>query len=251
MQTFDLWQNGETKVAVEYYPPVKKTSDVGVVILPGGAYRGLAEHEGFGYAQMLNMYGITAFVLKYRVAPNCFPSPLSDARRAMRFVRAKAVEFNLNKDKILVMGSSAGGHLAALLCTYKGEIGEPCDDLYKEPYQPNGQILCYPVIVCDERFSHKGSYQNLLGEEYENKEKYSPELLVHEETPPAFIWHTAPDSGVNCINSYRYAEALANKNILCELHVFPEGGHGLGTASELPHVAQWTRLLENWLKKYY
>lgn len=251
MEKFDLWQDGKSEVLIEYYLPLQKSTDAAVVILPGGGYRMLADHEGLGYAQMLNVFGVTAFVVKYRVYPNHFPLPLSDARRAIRFVRSKAEEFGLDKNKILIMGSSAGGHLAALLCTYQKDIGEPRDMLFNESFLPNGQILCYPVISSDERISHIGSYKSLLGSEYEKRNEYSPDLLVHDSTPRAFIWHTSSDQGVNCMNSYRYAEALAKKNIPCEMHIFPEGVHGLGVAPQLPHVAQWTRLLENWLKKYY
>ena len=149
------------------------------------------------------------------------------------------------------MGSSAGGHLTALLCTYFDDIGEEQDELFKEDFLPNGQILCYPVISSDESISHKGSFKNLLGEKYAEKEKYSPELLVESTTPPAFIWHTAEDNGVPCVNSYRYATALWEQKIPCELHVFPEGAHGLGVAPQLPHVAQWTDLLKNWLKNFF
>ena len=131
MQKYDLWQDNKTEVTMDYYPPLRKSTNAAVVILPGGGYSHLADHEGLGYAQMLNVFGITAFVVKYRVFPNLFPMPLSDARRAMRFVCSKAEQFDLDKDKILIMGSSAGGHLAALLCTYQKDIGEPKDALFR------------------------------------------------------------------------------------------------------------------------
>ena len=166
----------------------------------------------------------------------------------MRFVRANAEKFGVAKDKIFAMGSSAGGHLTALLSTYLGDIGEDDDELMKEEFLPNGQILCYPVISSDESIAHMGSYRNLLDVNYNKKEQYSPELLVNETTPPAFIWHTAEDGGVSCINSLRYAEMLKKYNIPCELHIFPFGGHGMGIAPSNPHVAQWTSLLKNWLK---
>ncbi len=252
MKQFALWDESlGTGVTIEYYPPIQKSTDVAVVIFPGGGYRALAKHEGEGYAQLLNTFGITAFVVKYRIFPNHFPAPLLDARRAMRLVRFKAEEFGIDKNKVLAMGSSAGGHLTALLSTYCEDIGEEKDELYQESYLPNGQILCYPVISSDESISHKGSFEKLLGDLYEKRKQYSPELLVNETTPPAFIWHTAEDGGVSCINSYRYAEALAMQKIPVELHIFPHGVHGLGLAPQFPHVAQWATLLRNWIEKYY
>ena len=252
MKRFNLWgDNLNNDVTIEYYSPIQKSTDVAVVIFPGGAYRARADHEGEGYARLLNTFGITAFVVNYRVFPNRFPAPLLDARRAMRFVRFKAEEFGIHKNKVLAMGSSAGGHLTALLSTYCKELGGEKDDLFRESYLPNGQILCYPVISSDESISHKSSFEGLLGDLYERREEYSPELLVNQTTPPAFIWHTAEDGGVSCINSYRYAESLTKQKIPVELHIFPHGGHGLGLAPHFPYVAQWTMLLHNWLKKYY
>ena len=125
----------------------QKCSDAAIVIFPGGAYRGLADHEGRGYAEFLNENGITAFVVNYRVAPHKFPLDLLDARRAVRWGRAHAGEYGICKDKIAVMGSSAGGHLTALVSTYRGAIDhEGMDAVDREEYLPNAQILCYPVI---------------------------------------------------------------------------------------------------------
>ncbi|MBP3605816.1 MAG: alpha/beta hydrolase [Clostridia bacterium] len=253
MKTFSLWENDEKNATlIHVYEPFKKASDVCVVVLPGGGYSHRAAHEGEGYAQLLNSYGYTAAVVDYRVAPNRFPIPLLDARRALRFMRAHAEEFGISKDKVLVMGSSAGGHLAALAATYTLPIeGEGADAIDGEDFLPSGQILCYPVISSDEAVSHKGSYQNLLGAAYEKREAYSPELLVSEKTPPAFLWHTAADAVVNVCNSYRYATALREKGVSCELHVFPEGPHGLGTAPASPYVSRWTMMLIDWLRAWF
>ena len=252
MEKFKLWEEDfENNVEIEYYPPLQKANDIAVVLFPGGGYKNLVHREGAGYAQLLNTFGITAFVVNYRIFPNKFPLPLMDARRGMRFVRAKAEKFGVSKNKILAMGSSAGGHLAALLSTYVEEICEPKDELYQQEFLPNGQILCYPVISSDETIFHAGSFKYLLQDLYEEKEKYSPELLVNSTTPPWFIWHTAEDSSVSCENSYRYAAALTRAKVGCELHVFPNGHHGLGVSPHVPHVAQWTDLLKNWLREYF
>lgn len=243
-------RQGEASATVSYYPPQKQESDIGVVIFPGGGYKHLAKHEGEAYARRFNDWGIAAFVVEYRVAPHRFPSPLLDAREAMRFVRECAETFGINSEKILAMGSSAGGHLVSLLCTYhKPLVGEK--SFLKETYLPNGQILCYPVISTNADICHQGSFQNLLGERYEDKDEYSAETLVDPNTPPAFIWHTAADKTVPCGNGIAYANALIKNNVSCELHVFPHGEHGLGLSISDPHVAQWTELLQHWLKKFF
>ena len=250
-----LWENTpgfcETEPEIVPYVPKEKRSDAAIVIFPGGAYVGLADHEGAGYAEFLAGQGITAFVVKYRVAPHKFPLELLDARRAVRWVRFHAEEYGVDKERIAVMGSSAGGHLAALVSTYRDPIDfEDLDAVDAEDYLPNAQILCYPVICNPENdFAHRGSYHNLLeSREAEEQRKVDPCLLADEQTPLAFIWHTAGDAGVNVINSYRYAEKLRRLNVPVEMHIFPYGPHGLGLAPQDPHVAQWSGLLLNWLR---
>ena len=248
MQTFTLWDK-ENSTKIEWYEPAEKKTDASVIIFPGGAYVNLCDYEGKDYAEYLNTLGITAFVVYYRRYPDHFPLPLLDARRAVRFVRANAEKFGVATDKIAVMGSSAGGHLSALVSTYTDAIaGEGVDGVDTIDCIPNAQILCYPVISSDDAIAHLGSYRNLLGEEYSNKEKYSPELLATERTPMAFIWHTAKDEMVSVENSCRYAMALSKKGVQCELHVFPFGRHGLALSLEDKHLAQWKGLLTSWLR---
>lgn len=234
-------------VTFEHYKPMEKKTNSAVLIFPGGAYVGHADHEGQGYAEMFNSWGMNAFVLKYSVMPNYFPKPLLDARRAIRWIRSNAEELGIDKNQILVMGSSAGGHLASMLSTYtqalEGEETEVAED-----FLPNGQILCYPVVSSDDEIGHMGSYIHLLGDRFYDKRKVDPIRLAKESTPKAFIWHTSTDSVVNVVNSYHYAEALANKNVSCELHVYPIGEHGSGRAEFLPYIAKWTQCLEDWLK---
>lgn len=250
MKEYTLWnENGATKI--EWYEPKNKKSDAAILVFPGGGYVNLCDYEGKEYAEYLNDLGLTAFVVYYRRDPNYFPIPLLDARRAVRFVRANAETFGIAKDKIAVMGSSAGGHLCALVSTYTERIeGETTDEIDSVDYLPNAQILCYPVISSDESISHKWSYRSLLGENYPDKEKYSPELLVTENTPRAFIWHTGEDQSVAVENSYRYAVALSRKGVSCETHVFPFGRHGMALSHDDTHVAQWKELLINWFKLY-
>ena len=234
--------------SIIHYAPTEKKSRAAVVIYSGGGYSHRAPHEGHGYAEFLAEFGVSAFVVNYRVAPAVFPDELLDARRGVRFVRANAERFGIDLDKIAVMGSSAGGHLAALASTYREPlVGEGQDAIDGFDPFPNAQILCYPVISSDPTVYHSGSYQKLLGDRFPEAASFDPELLASDQTPPAFIWHTASDPGVNVINSYRYATALRKHNIPCEMHIFPIGSHGLGLAPAHPHIAQWAGLLKNWL----
>lgn len=237
------------------YVPECKTSRGAVIICPGGAYVGRAEHEGKGYAEFLAEHGYTAFVLDYRVTPHKFPLPLLDARRAIRYVRFWADEYGIDKNNIAIMGSSAGGHLAAMTSTYYEPIEfENIDEIDKEDFIPNAQILCYPVIkLLGKGRGHIGSGKNLLGELLpEMGEELSPDLIATEKTPKAFIWHTFADEGVNVINTLDYARRLRMVEVPVECHIFPEGPHGLGLATgddEVSrHVSQWGSLLINWLK---
>lgn len=249
MEKFKLWESPENREAeIDYYPSAYKIARSAAIIFPGGGYEAVSVHEGLCYAEFFNTFGMDAFVVKYRVAPNRFPLPLLDARRAVKFVRANADKFGLDKEKIVAVGSSAGGHLAALLSTYTKPLeGDIADEIGKESFLPNGQVLCYPVISSDEKTGHKESYRNLLGEKYSERDKYSPETLVTGDAPKAFLWHTSTDNVVSVTNSYLYAEALHKCGVPCELHVFPLGAHGSGVAPHIPYVATWIDLLRKWL----
>ena len=254
-----LWENTpgmcEEIPKISVYKPANKISNMAIIIFAGGAYEFRAEHEGIGYADFLAKNGYTAFVVDYRVAPHKFPLQLLDARRAIRTVRYSAESYGIDKNKIAVMGSSAGGHLAALCSTYFDPVGlENADDIDKEDFIPNYQILCYPVIsLFGKGITHFGSGENLLGELLVEKcEELSPHLIVSDKTPPAFIWHTFSDEIVNVENSLMYAKSLKKHNIPTEMHIFPCGCHGLGLANNADktscHVAQWKELLLKWLK---
>ena len=256
MQTENLWDvvpgYCEVTPTIVYYPAENKTTDTTIIILPGGGYHYLADHEGQGYAEFLNSIGMDAFVCEYRVAPHCHPLPLLDARRAVQWVRFNAEKFGINPKKIGIMGSSAGGHLASSVCTITDEFPDVLknpDDIDKEDYLPDFQVLCYPVIALND-FGHYGSGNNLLGSEdlYDPK-RYALNTFsrVHEKTPKAFVWHTITDPTVPVQNSLSYISALRAKGIPAELHIFPEGGHGVGIAEKFPHIAQWTTLFKNWL----
>lgn len=259
MEIKQLWDKTpgmceEIPTITEYIPESKK-SDMAIIIFPGGGYEIRAEHEGKDYAEFLSKNGYTAFVVDYRVAPHKFPLPLLDARRAVRFVRYNAEKYGIDKNKIAVMGSSAGGHLAALCSTYFEAIKyEDTDEIDREDFIPNYQILCYPVIsLFGSGITHFGSGKNLLGELLpERAEALSPHLLVSEKTPPAFIWHTFSDKSVNVKNSLIYAQSMRDYDIPTELHIFPDGEHGKGLANGKDMISQylsrWQGLLSDWLK---
>lgn len=254
MEKFKLWDvipgDYTEEPDIEYYKAENKKGGGAVVIFPGGGYCARAEHEGKGYAEFLNSIGLDAFVVQYRVRPKYFPLPLADARRSVRWVRHNAKKFGIDKDKIAVMGSSAGGHLAALVSTYRQPIEfENTDEIDREDYIPNYQILCYPVInFSDLSICHVGSVISLLGEEkIYSAAELDPILIADEKTPEAFIWHTSNDGGVNVSNSLKYGEKLRTLNKQFEMHIFPDGPHGLGLAADRPHVAEWSKLLEKWL----
>jgi len=256
MEKFNLWSiiPGEaTEVpAIIPYIPAEKKSDAAVLIFPGGGYSGrAADHEGDQYARLLNDAGVTAFVVEYRVSPHRFPLPLLDARRAVRYVRAHAAEYGISTERIAVMGSSAGGHLAAMTSTYKGKepLAAP-DEIDRENGIPNAQILCYPVICAPagDGVAHEGSYRNLLGDvPVADPKTVDPAANVTDNTPPAFLWHTADDNVVNVINSYTYATVLRKHNVPVEMHVFPHGRHGLGLGTDEPYVRPWADLLIRWI----
>lgn len=259
IETENLWESTpglcEEIPKITAYIPDDKKSDAAIVIFPGGGYAMRADYEGEGYAKFLAENGYTAFSVDYRVLPHRFPLPVLDGRRAVRFVRYNAEKYGIDKKKIAVMGSSAGAHLAATLSNYYEPIDfEGTDSVDSEDFVPNAQILCYPVIsLCDEKIMEKGSANNLLGELWtDKKDGLSPEQTVSERTPKAFIWHTFNDNIVNVKNSLVYADRLKDFGIAAEMHIFPEGEHGLGLANGddriKKHVSQWSKLLLNWLE---
>lgn len=254
LKTVNLWEAVpglcQETPTLDIYVPRHKTSDIAVVILPGGGYGFRAEHEGKGYAEFLNAQGITAFVCQYRVNPHLFPLPLMDARRAVQYVRHYRDTYGICKDKVYIMGSSAGGHLAALTCTYRSALSlEQTDAIDREDHLPSGQILCYPVIaLLGKGISHLSSGRMLLGEQQaELGEELSPHLIADAQTPRAFIWHTFDDEAVPVTNTLLYAQRLRQVGVNAEVHIYPHGRHGLGIATGISPVENWTKELFQWL----
>lgn len=260
-----LWENGapgalgtndyDKPTITPYLPDASNATGTAVLICPGGAYAGLAQHEGRDYALFLNKYGITCFVLKYRLGTHGYrhPAMLQDVQRALRMVRYNADKWKIDPQKIAVMGSSAGGHLASTLLTHF-DNGDPnaADPIDRVSCRPNLGILCYPVITMGEN-THQGSKNNLLGKnpDPELVKFLSSELQVKPDTPPCFIWHTWEDKGVKVENSLDFAMALRKAGIPFDLHIYQKGAHGMGLRDKEPfaNVHPWANNLIFFLKE--
>jgi len=237
-----------------FLPEKPAAARAAMVICPGGGYGGLADHEGSHYAKFLNEHGIAAFVLKYRLGSSGYRHPimLNDVARAVRMVRARATEWNIDPTKVGIMGSSAGGHLASTLLTHfdtgNAEAADPID---RQSSRPDLGVLCYAVITMGE-FTHKGSKKNLLGDNPSEElvTLLSSELQVKANTPPCFIWHTWDDSVVPVENSMQFASALRKNKVPFDIHVYQKGAHGmgLGIKGDPEKSHPWTRDLVFWLK---
>ena len=236
-----------------HLPDKKKATGAAAVIFPGGGYSILAmEHEGHDYAKWLNERGIAGIVVKYRVGGGLgyqFPVPFLDARRAIRTVRANAAKWGIKLDRIGVMGSSAGGHLASLCATRFEDTlpEETSDETDKLSARPDFAILCYPVITMDSAYGHGGSRKNLAGADAkpERFDMLSTEKAVSKNTPPTFLVSTSDDR-VDSRNSLFFAAALKQNGIPYALHIFEKGGHGYGLKGKGP-LAVWPDLLDAWL----
>lgn len=224
-----------------------------IIVCPGGGYRNLAlDHEGVQIATWLTEHGIAAFVLHYRHAPEYrHPAPLTDAQRAIRLVRTNAAQWDVDPQRIGILGFSAGGHLTATAGTLF-DAGDPNakDPVDRASCRPDFFVLCYPVITLEGPYTHTGSRDNLLGENPDPAllERMSPEKQVTAETPPAFLFHTSEDTGVPPENSVIFYEALHAKGVPSEMHIFEKGPHGVGLAQKDPALSQWPELLFRWLQ---
>lgn len=235
-----------------YRAPAGTASGTAVVVCPGGSYAVLAaDHEGKQVAEWLNTLGVTAFVLQYRLGPRYHhPAPLLDARRAIRFVRARQVEFGVDPARVGILGFSAGGHLASTAGTHfdAGRAGDP-DPIERESSRPDFMVLAYPVISLVSPFTHARSRDHLLGSDPDPTlaEALSSHLQVSPQTPATFLFHTDADTGVPVENSLVFYEALRKAGVPAELHVFTKGGHGVGLAPGDPVLSAWPHLCAAWL----
>jgi acetyl esterase/lipase len=237
-----------------FFPSVQENKQCAVIICPGGGYHHLSyQISGFQLAKWFNTMGISAFVLNYRLpnSPDLAKpelGPLQDAQRAIRIIRANAGKWNLQQNKIGIMGVSAGGHLAASLGNITDDVGAIGDSLNAVSFRPDFTILVSPVITMGQ-YTHKGSRENLLGKTpaKEMTDKYSMELQVKSTTPPCFIADAFNDKGVDPRNSLFFYQALLEKNISTSFHVFPQGGHNIALRNNPGSTQLWTTLCEEWL----
>ena len=256
-----LWPNGapgpvgkepnDVPTLTLYFPAKEKTTGAAIIVCPGGGYTHLADHEGRPVAEWLNTLGITAFVLKYRLGPRYHhPAPLQDAARAIRTIRARATEWNIDPKRIGILGFSAGGHVASTISThfYSGKL-DASDPIERVSSRPDLMILIYPVITMRE-FTHAGSRRMLLGDNPSSDlvALLSNEEQVTKETPPAFLVHTANDPAVPVENSLRFAEAMTKAGVPFELNIYERGPHGFGLGGKDPMLSTWPQRCADWLR---
>ncbi len=224
-----------------------------LLVLPGGGYSFRSEKlDGLDLAEWLSERGVAAFVLNYRVDPYRYPVPLRDAERAMRWLRAHADEQGIDARRLGVLGSSAGGHLAALLATEDG-AGNPdsADPVERQSSRPDVLILSQAVISMREHV-HEGSRRRLLGNAPAAGllDALSAENRVRSDTPPTFIWTTKTDEMVDYRNSELFARALSDRGVDHELQLFPEGPHGRGLSRAEKYAKEWPHLCLAWLARH-
>ena len=230
------------------YPVVAAKPTAAVLILPGGGYFFRSEqYEGMDIAEWLNAQGIAAFVLNYRLKQ--YPAPLDDTQMALRVLRRNAGLYNLDPERLGVMGFSAGGHLAALASTLydEGDAGS-LDPLRQQSSRPDFSVLAYAIVSFSEPL-HAGVRANLLGDAPEPAliELLSAEQQVTSATPPAFIWTAKTDSIVPFENSVAYEQALLAAGVPVETHLYPEGRHGSALAQDEVYARAWPQQWLTWL----
>ena len=235
-----------------YAPAVDKPNGTAVIICPGGGYTNLStEREGVQYANWLSTLGVTPIVLKYRLQQFGHPAPLQDVLRAVRLVRSRAAELKINPARLGVMGSSAGGHLAASAGTlFDHPAGKTGAALDATSARPDFLILMYPVISMDDPVAHAGSRKALLGL------APTPELLklmslekhVTPATPPTLLIHTQEDHAVPVENSILFFQAQTRAGIPAEMYLFEHGSHGMGMKAGFGTASEWPRRAEEWLR---
>jgi acetyl esterase/lipase len=262
-RTIVLWPDGapgalgkddaDVPTLTIYLPAPPQATGAAIVICPGGGYSGLAmDHEGHQVARLLTSRGVAALILKYRLGPRYHhPAMQQDVLQAIRYARWNADELMIRKDRIGVMGFSAGGHLASTAATLfdAGNVSSPAP-IDAVSSRPDFAVLVYPVIAMNEDITHKGSQRHLLGDSPapDLLTKLSTEKQVTASTPPTFLFHTTEDTAVPPENSVRFYLALKTAGVPAELHIFQKGQHGVGLAPADRALRVWPDLLFTWME---
>lgn len=262
-ETVPLWPQGapgakgtqpEDIPRLDIYRPAAKPCGAAMVVCPGGGYGGLAaDHEGRQIAQFYNSLGVTAFVLHYRLGSRGYHHPIevNDAKRALRWVRSRAADLGIDRNRIGITGFSAGGHLASSAATLFDD-GDPgaADAVDRVSSRPDVCVLGYPVITMANDFTHRGSRANLLGPDKDNDElaaKVSSQNNVTPRTPTSFIFQTDEDSAVPAENAVSFYLALRKHRVPAEMHIYQRGPHGVGLMHGDPILGTWRQHLADWL----
>jgi acetyl esterase/lipase len=257
----EIWDTIKSRILVRkvssptltaYFPDKEKANGTALLIIPGGGYHHVEiSNVGFKVAEEFIKFGVTCFVLKYRL-PNDTTmvkkeiGPLQDAQQALKLIRERAKEWNIDPSKVGVAGFSAGGHVASMLATHF--TNAVIENNEHANLRPDFQVLLWPVISMADSLMHKGSRDLLLGKSPSPKMilEYSPELHVNAETPPAFLAHAGDDKSVKVTNSLLYYQALQKNNVMAELHIYPKGGHGFGLINPTT-PDRWSERCRNWM----
>ncbi|MBN1126595.1 MAG: alpha/beta hydrolase [Sedimentisphaerales bacterium] len=247
-------QHVQTPTLTIYLPAKEKATGAAIVICPGGAYWLLAmDHEGHEVARWLNSIGVAGIIVKYRHKDFKHPVPMLDAQRAIRTVRFRAREWNIDPKRIGILGFSAGGHLASTAAThFDSGKSEAADPIERVSCRPDFAVLVYPVITFTKDTMHRGSRNNLIGVNPDSQliESLSNELQVTRDTPPTFLVHSSDDNGVSPQNSIDFYLACLKAGIPVEMHIYEKGGHGYGLrADRCTAAADWPGRCEAWMRQ--
>lgn len=239
-----------------FFPAQEENNGAAVLILPSGGYHHLTYNwGGFQVAKWFNSLGISAFVLNYRLPTSpdlevSYEGPIQDAQRTMKIIRANSEKYRIDPARVGVFAASAGGHLATVLGTNSEDLSEIDNDtLNSYSFKPDFMVLVSPVISF-RKYAHEGSRENFLGKAPSEEliKRFSNELQVKSDTPPAFLVHAQNDNSVPAMNSILFYEAMLKNGVTGSLHIFPEGGHGIGIINESDMTDMWKELCEEWLK---
>lgn len=228
-----------------------------VIVCPGGGYSIVSPREAEPIALKYNAAGFHAFILDYSVEPTGWPAACCELSKAVAYVRSIADQHHIDKEKIVVCGFSAGGNLAASIGVhYDKEIVKKFSGVTGEENKPDGMILCYPVITDEDEKTHMGTKTNFFAGRKDAEQYFGMEHHVNANTPKTFLWHTFTDATVPVESSMRFATALLENGVPFEMHIFPEGPHGLSLGNKLtaehngqivPAVEPWMDLSITWL----